>query len=389
MVYLDNAATTYPKPEQVYEQMDWVNRNLAVNAGRGGYELAHQAENMIMDTRGLIRGLFCAEAGWDTVFTSSATFAMNQILFGLHWNRGDVVYVSPYEHNSVMRTLQILKKRYGILIKEMALKKDFTIDVGRFEYQCALDLPKCIIITVVSNVTGYILPYGAISMCAKKQGAIVIMDASQAAGLIALDMRKIHADFLVWAGHKTLYGPFGIGGYIARREILGTLDDYLIGGTGSDSLNLDMPTTGTERFEAGSHNITAIAGLHAALQELKGNKENFRERIMTIFEQEQQLSQYLYDKLSAMKTVILYPKVENRLDYVGIVSFAIKEYEAEEVGDILNDEYEIAVRTGYHCAPLIHKYLGSLNTRGTVRVSIGRFNTKEDIDLLIAALKEL
>ena len=389
MIYLDNAATTYPKSERVYQKLNQANRFLAVNAGRGGYDLAQQAAELIQDTRQKINVLFEGNAEWENIFTSSATFALNQILFGQSWNSGDVIYVSPYEHNSVMRPLYELQKRYDLVIKEMPLKPDCRIDLEKLEYQFAVENPVGVIITAVSNVTGYILPCEQIAAYAKQYEAIVIIDASQAAGLVPISVKKINADFIVWAGHKTLYASLGVGGYFARKKALEKLGNYFLGGTGSDSLNLAMPASAVERLEPASHNIVAIAGLHEALMELWEIKGNFQDSVDNLLQKEQELSHYLYQKLSGQKQIKLYPVKRQMEDYVGIVSFAINEYQAEDVGEILNDEFEIAVRTGYHCTPWIHQYLGSLETGGTVRVSLGRFNTKEDVDTLVKAVEEI
>lgn len=391
MIYLDNAATTYPKSERVYEKMNQIMRELAVNAGRGGYQKAVRAAEIISDTRLLIKELFHANDLYETIFTPSATFAMNQILFGQAWESGDVIYVSCYEHNSVMRTVEALKTRFGVEWKVIPTLEDHTIDVEQFDYLCAKDQPQCVIASAVSNVTGYCLPIGEITKCAKEQGAIVIIDAAQAAGLVNLDVRQLDADYIVWAGHKTLYGPLGVGGYVAKKSILEELENYQYGGTGSDSLNLSMPLDTTERLEAGSHNIIAIAGLKEALLELKDMTGSFDESVNQVFTAEQELGHYAYEELRKLPQVVLYPSLEAEQlsDYVGIVSFALEGYDAEEIGEILDEDYGIAVRTGYHCAPLVHDEIGSKDTLGTVRVSVGKFSTRDDVDKLVEAIGEL
>ena len=391
VVYLDNAATTYPKPEQVYVRMDEFARKSCANAGRGGYALGWQADACMERTRGLLKELFHAGENWEVIFSASATFAMNQILFGIQWHSGDVVYVSPYEHNAVMRPLQKLEERCGVVVKEIPLDKEYKVDTERLAYGCATDHPRLVCVTAVSNVTGYILPVAEIAAVVKAENddTLVVVDASQAAGLVSIDVRTWQADALVFAGHKTLYGPFGVGGIIAKREMLERLDDYLIGGTGTDSLRTKMPQEIPDRFEASSHNTLAIAGLETALEEIKNLAGSFDASVSLLLQQEQELRRYLYDSFQNMEHVSCYPAQCEPEKYTGILSFAVDGYEAEDVGDILDEEYHIAVRTGYHCAPLIHKHLHSDATKGTVRVSVGRFNNREDIDALVKAVKEL
>ena len=195
--------------------------------------------------------------------------------------------------------------------------------------------------------------------------------------MIDIDYKTFHADIIAFAGHKTLCGPFGIGGFVIRKDL--TLDQVLTGGTGSDSLNLKMPEESPNRYEAGSKNIVAIAGLKAALNWLEKNPH--RVKI-------QELTEYLINKMLVNdKITVLSPRTVNKC--YGIVSFVVEGYESNEVGSILDDEFDIAVRTGYHCAPYIHDYLESKKYGGTVRIGIGPFNTKEEIDILLEAIDSL
>lgn len=388
MVYLDNAATTFPKPESVYERMDYVNRNMAVNAGRGSYDIAEQANGIIMHCREMMKELFRADDRYETIFTSSATLAINQILYGIRWERGDIVYITPYEHNSVVRTLHAIENKFGVVVKQMKLTDEYTIDLDDFRYQCAVDEPRMIVATAVSNVTGYCIPIEKFTEIAKENDIRIVIDASQAAGLLLINITQLEADCIVFAGHKTLYGPFGIGGFVGKIDFLETLEIIHTGGTGTDSLNLVMPNSLPERMEAGSHNILAVAGLEAALLEMKGT-DGFEKSITDTLCKERELGDYLYQQLSEMQHIEMMPTIRNRKDYIGIVSFCVERYDAEDIGDILNEEYDIAVRTGYHCAPHIHKHLGSVAKKGVVRASLGRFNTKADVDKLVEALQEI
>ncbi len=272
MIYLDNAATTYPKPEAVYQKMDWANRSIAVNAGRGSYKVAQEASNLIEDTRKKLIEVVHGIGVEAVALTPSATISLNVILNGLAFSNGDVVYVSPYEHNAVARTLHRISREKGIRVEELPLKENLEIDLEKTKYEFMKDKPKCVCCTHVSNVTGYISPVEEIFLMAKEYGAITVMDAAQSFGLVDIDVRICKADFIVFAGHKTLYGPLGAAGFVDNSTI--NLIPFIVGGTGSESLKLDMPQTKPGKYEAASKNVVAIAGLHEALSILN-QKENF------------------------------------------------------------------------------------------------------------------
>lgn len=377
MVYLDNAATTFPKPEVVYQAMDKMNREGAVNAGRGSYKLARDASKLIGETKDLIRRLVHVDASSAVVFSPSVTIAMNQIVNGMQLREQAVVYVSPYEHNAVARSIHELGKKKKLIIREIPLNSDLEIDLEKMKYDFAIDKPDAVFCTHVSNVTGYILPVKKIFEEAKKYGSITVLDVAQSMGLVQIRADLMQVDLIAFAGHKTLYGPFGIGGFINVSGI--SLDIFISGGTGSDSLNLEMPSGKETRYESASCNIVAVAGLNAALKVIDPD---------ACMAHEKELGVYLIKKLSEIRSVKMYvPK--DRESHVGIVSFVVDGYISEDVGMILDEDFDIAVRTGYHCAPFIHKYLKDENTLGTVRVGLGKFSAKEDIDKLVMGLKEI
>ncbi len=377
MIYLDNAATTFPKPERVYTALETANRELSFNAGRGSYKAARAASAIIDDTKNRLLSLFHATGYADIVFTPSVTHALNQVLNGLDLTGNSVIYVSPYEHNAVARTVYQLSVNSGASVKMLPLTKDLQIDLEKAKYQFSINSPSVVILNALSNVTGYILPVAEIFLMAKEYGAITVLDAAQAAGLIDLDMPALNADVLCFAGHKTLMGPFGIGGFLIKHGI--TLKKVLTGGTGSASLTLDMPEEAPGRYEASSTNVVAIAGLNASLKGLDINEHRKTLR---------ELTEYLLEALNSIPSVNLMGAFDTDKT-LGIVSFVVEGYQSDEVGIILDDEYDIAVRTGYHCAPYIHDYLGDKPYHGTIRIGIGQFNTKEDIDALISAIKSL
>ena len=378
LIYLDNAATTFPKPEAVYQALDRANRELAVNAGRGSYQLARQATKLIDDTKGKLLNLLHVTDSVQVVFSPSVTIALNQIINGIEWPEEAVIYVSPFEHNAVARVLHYLLLNKRIKIKELPIKnRTYEIDVEKMKYEFVKDKPDAVFCTHVSNVTGYILPVQTIFAESKRYECLNIMDAAQSMGIVPIDCSELDVDIIAFAGHKTLYGPFGIGGFINITGI--TLKEFIIGGTGTDSLNLSMPKSGSEKYEAASMNIPAIAGLNAALDTL--DIDNLRKN-------EQILSEYLVSSLKEIPGVILYGP-EDISQQIGIISFTLEGFDSEDVGEILDEDFNIAVRTGYHCAPLIHKYLKDENQSGTVRVGIGRFNTKEELDKLLEAVRDI
>ena len=378
MVYLDNAATTFPKPEAVYEAMDRANREYAVNAGRGSYKAARKASKIITDTKQKIRDLVKADINAAVVFTPSITIALNQIINGLDIRKGAVVYVSPYEHNAVARTVHKIEVERKIKVKQLPINEiDLSIDIEKVKYEFSKDKPEYIFCTHVSNVTGYILPIREIFGEAKKYKAVTVLDSAQSLGLVDVNSNEVDADIIAFAGHKTLYGPIGVGGFINISGVkLGT---FITGGTGSDSLNLDMPIGSEAHYEAASSNVVAIYGLNKALEELN-QRENYQK--------EKELTSYLLDELKTIKGIKTY-SYENDNKQIAVVSFTMDGYKSEDIGNILDEDFDISVRTGYHCAPYIHKYLKDEKSLGTIRVSIGQFSRKEDIDKLITALKEI
>lgn len=377
MVYLDNAATTFPKPEVVYDAMDKMNREGAVNAGRGSYKLAQNASKLIEETKELIRRLIHVDISTAVIFSPSVTVAMNQIVNGLRLRDKAVVYLSPYEHNAVARSVHELARKKKFVVKEIPIDSDLKIDLERMKYEFVKDKPEAVFCTHVSNVTGYILPVKEIFEESKKYDCVNVLDSAQSMGLVEIRADLLQADIVAFTGHKTLYGPLGIGGFVNVSGI--PLDVFISGGTGSDSLNLEMPNGGESRYEAASCNIVAVAGLNAALKDINPR---------FCMKQEKELSDYLIDRMSSIKGIKMYLP-ENRMQHVGIISFVVEGFNSEDIGMILDEDFDIAVRTGYHCAPFIHRYLKDTGTLGTVRVGLGQFSTKEDIDKLVIGLREI
>lgn len=358
--------------------MDSANRNLAFNAGRGGYAVARSAMLLIDETKELLLKLVKAPIGSSVVFTPSITVALNEIIQGVEIHEGDNIYVSPYEHNAVARVCELIAESKHANIIQMPLIKDtLEIDIELLKYQFSNKHPKLVCATHVSNVTGYILPVNEIFIEARKYSAINVLDTAQSLGLIDVDASGFGADFIAFAGHKTLYGPLGIGGFIVVGNAP-KLNVVLAGGTGSDSLNLSMPSMVPGRYETASMNIIAVSGLCAALKSLDREKNFLLETTLT---------KETVKLLTNVPGVVLY--CPNPDKHIAVISFNVEGYSSEDVGTLLDQDYDIAVRTGYHCAPYIHEHLQDSSFVGTVRVGIGQYTQKEEINKLCDALKDI
>ncbi len=377
MIYLDNAATTFPKSESVYQALDVANRELAFNAGRSSYKNSRKATELIDATKNQILKLIAAPDNATVVFTPSITVALNEILQGIEFMENDNIYLSPYEHNAVARTIHLLETKKHINVIEMPLKcETLEIDTDKLKYMFVSYPPKCVCCTHISNVTGYILPIKEIFSAAEKYDAVTVLDTAQSLGIEAICSKELNISFLAFAGHKALYGPMGIGGFVDFKR--DKLQEVIVGGTGSNSLSLDMPKESPYKYEPSSCNIVAVAGLHAALDEVDIEKN---EKI------EKELLEYLIEGLSVIDGVEMYTPVG--CNYKSIVSINLRNYKADDVASILDQDFDIAVRAGYHCAPLIHKWIKDEKYLGTVRISIGKFNRKNDIEEIVKAIKEL
>lgn len=271
-----------------------------------------------------------------------------------------------------------MKEKYDFNIIEIPFNKDtWELEEEELIKLFENNTPTYVFMSHVSNVSGYILPVSTITNLAKKYDAVTIVDAAQSFSTVKLNINENKVDYLVFAGHKSLYGPFGIAGFIVNTN--NKLDVNFSGGTGSDTMNYMMPEELPQRHEAGSPNSSAIYLLNKSLDFVMNNN---------VYEKKKELTDYLIEKLRDLINVELYlPEDINKCE--GIVSFNVDGYLPDEVGKILNDEFDIAVRTGFHCAPRIHEFIGTKDKMGTVRVSLGFFNTKEEIDKLVEAIETL
>ena len=377
MAYFDNAATTYPKPECVYEHMDDFYRHNGASVGRGSYKAALSAGVLTAETRKMLQNLLHCPAK-QVIFTPTATIALNIILQGLIKSGSKNIYISPFEHNAVTRTLYSFEKEGIIHIHELSVSKQLTYDLQRIQYQFESDKPDLIVVSHASNVFGLIAPVEDIFRIGKQYGAYTLLDMAQTAGLVDCNVGLDTFDFAVFAGHKTLYGPTGISGFVMKPEI--RLPAVFFGGTGYESANQDMPTSLPERFEMGTQNISGLAGLHAALKWIeettidvlrKKELEN-RKRLLQI------LNDYWYIKVIGNTAAC---------DYIGIVSCVIDGISSDSAGKIFSDA-GISVRTGLQCAPLAHQFIGTYPA-GTIRFSVSYFTTEQDFQELINVLDHI
>lgn len=374
MAYFDNAATTYPKPDRVYSFMDAFYRKCGGNVGRGDYDIAKSAGALVADTRTHLQELLHCPAK-QVVFTPTATIALNIILQGLCMMGMKNFYISPFEHNAVTRTLHHFENTGEINVTQLAVTSDFRYDLEKIRYQFDDCKPDVVVVSHASNVIGLIAPAAEIFELAKKYGSYTVLDMSQTAGLVDCDVGRTTFDFAVFAGHKTLYGPTGISGFVMKPEI--QLPAVLFGGTGYDSANQNMPDSLPERYEMGTSNIAGIAGLNAALQ---WSQEI---GLQKIFEHEQQNRKKLLDILSQYDFITVVGNSPEQ-QYVGIVSCLFEGISSDVAGNLLSKQC-VSVRTGLHCAPLAHKFLGTYPA-GTIRFSVGYFTLQEDFDALSEAL---
>jgi len=378
MLYFDNAATTFPKPEIVYNEMDSFYRENGVNSGRGAYKKAALADNLINESRKLIKKIVGINEDYKVIFNSSATESINLILKGLDWKPGDVICYTPFEHNAVLRVLYFLEEKYQVELLQipfnratLELKKDKLI--GRIENRKI----KMFVATQMSNVIGNELPLRDIIEIKDRTNALLLVDGAQAAGLIKPPKEGI--DYYVFAGHKTLYGPFGIGGFLINKDATEP-EPLLHGGSGSDSELKNMPDYFPTKYEAGSPNIHAISGLNAALKWL------MKTGVSNIYKYKNELTDKLIEELNDFFDIKLYlPK--NLDKHISIISVKFSSNSPTEVNKILNENYDISVRTGLHCSPEIHQFLGSY-PEGLVRFSLGYFNTFKQIEILKNSLDE-
>lgn len=374
MAYFDNAATTFPKPKEVYSFMNDFYKNNGGSVGRGNYELAVTAKEIVDDTRKRLLTLFHCPAK-NVVFVPTATIALNIIIQGLIKDGVRNVYISPFEHNAVTRILHHYEVKGKITVIILKVTQDLEYDMQQIKCQFEETAPDLVVVSHASNVIGLVSPVEIIFQMAKQYNSYTVVDMAQTAGLVDINLGLETIDFAVFAGHKSLLGPMGISGFIFSSSVKPS--PVLFGGTGFDSANPNMPDSIPEKYEMGTLNTMAIAGLNAAIKWIE-NKT-----VSELFVEEQKKRSKLLSILKKYRFIKIVGNKEDR-KYIGIVSCLFESISSDSAG-VLFSNNGIAVRAGLQCAPNAHKFLGTFPA-GTIRLSVNSFTTDEDFQELIEFL---
>ena len=376
-IYLDNAATSFPKPKEVADAVYDFMINNGTSSGRGSYKKAMQSDYIVYECRKLIGNLFNFDDPKKVVFTSNVTDSLNIAIRGI-LKENDHVITSSLEHNAVWRCLKTLEKDINIKIDTVECSKDGITNPEDIKKYIRKDTA-LIVFTQASNVLGTIQPVKEIGKIARENNIVFLVDAAQSAGAMKIDIKEDNIDILAFTGHKSLLGPMGTGGLIINTDI--DIKPLKAGGTGGDSAYEYQPDYYPNHLETGTSNVSGIAGLRAAIKFL--NKEG----IDNIHNKEKKLTKYALQRLETVKDIEIYgPKDCEKI--LSVISFNIKNKRPEDISTILDQKYDIMLRAGLHCAPTAHSIINTKD-RGSLRIGIGYFNTKDDIDKLVEALNNL
>jgi len=379
MIYLDNAATSWPKPPEVLKAMVDALERAGGNPGRSGHRLSIEAARVMYDARENIARFFNSGDPARVIFTSGATHALNIILKGL-LKPGDRVVASSMEHNAVMRQLRALEER-GLILDVVPCAPDGSLDVNDISRVVDLNT-RLVVIVHASNVAGTILPIAEVASIAHRAGAFLLVDAAQTAGVLPIDMKAFGIDFLAFTGHKGLQGPPGIGGLVIGDHVdTSQIEPLLQGGTGSQSELEEQPEHLPDKFESGTPNIVGIAGLRASISWITDRG------IEAIRTQEKELTSALVDGLSGIAGIKVYGTRDPEKS-VAIVSFTARDRRVSDVGLRLDEDYGILTRVGLHCAPAAHRTIGTF-PEGTVRLAPGVSTTAADIKKTVQAIDKV
>ena len=393
--YLDNAATTWPKPEVVYTEMDQFFRSFGVNPGRAGHEMAVEAERMIVETRRLLAEFF-NHAGDPSrvVFTQNATDSLNMALFGL-LEAGDHVITTRLEHNSVVRPTNHMERDMNIAVTRVGRDSEGYVDPEDIR-QAITPMTKVIVVNHASNVLGSVQDIDAIGKIAREAGVVFVLDTCQTAGALDLDMQRSCIDVLTFTGHKGLFGPMGIGGMVVGENI--DIKPARVGGTGVDSITPYQPDQYPYHLEAGTVSVPGIAGMNAAqkwfadLGRSQGAEGSHRElckaALSAIEKREVEHVTTLVNAFEAMDGVTVYGPKNGRAR-VSTLSVNVDGLPADQVGTMLDADHHVCVRAGLHCAPWVHEDEGTVEQKGTVRFSPGYFADDDDINQAIEGIKDI
>ncbi|HHN48263.1 MAG TPA: aminotransferase class V-fold PLP-dependent enzyme [Bacteroidales bacterium] len=376
-IYLDNAATSFPKPPAVVSAMVDYLKHFGASPGRSAHRLSVRAAREVFETRQLLAGFFNLDSSERVVFTANATLALNIAIKGI-LKKGDHAIISHMEHNSVHRPLRFLERAGLIELSVATCDAAGFLDLNHFK---TLFRPNTKMVAMIhgSNVSGTVQQIGQAGHICKLNNAIFLVDAAQTAGFIPIDMQRDHIDILAFTGHKKLYGPPGVGGLCIGRDIM--IETFVHGGSGSKSEFDTHPEIYPDRLEAGTPNTVGILGLKAGLEFVMGKG------LGNIMKQQLDLTSMLIEEISKLDKIKLYGPsgIENRLP---LLSVTIDGIDPGALSHVLDRDYGIMTRPGLHCAPMAHKTIGSF-PQGGCRFSLGAFNTEADILKTINALKEI
>ena len=380
-IYLDNGSTTFPKPKSVADAVYTYMTSVGSNINRGCYDSAYDVEELVFETRQMLAELFNGGDCKNVVFTKNVTESLNVILKGF-LKPGDHVLVSSMEHNAMMRPIRQLEK-LGVEFDRMPCDEQGNLKLDAVEAMIRPNT-RAIAMMHASNVCGTVLDIGAVGEICHKRGLKFIVDCAQTAGVLPVDMEAMHIDALAFTGHKGLLGPQGIGGFILKEEMIGLIDPLLSGGTGSISHTEEIPDFMPDRFEPGTMNLPGIVGLHAGLQWLQETgTENIKNHELALTGRMLAGLEEL-EQAGAIR-ILGRRDLENR---TGVVSIQTLTKELSQAAFELDADYGIQTRVGLHCAPSAHETLGTYPT-GTIRFSFGWWNTAEQVDQALLALKEI
>ena len=376
-IYLDNAATSYPKPEVVYEFMIAFYRKFGVNPGRSGFDLCIEAGQVVEETRRLLTGLFNGSDWTRLVFGYNSTDALNLALFGL-LREGDHAISTTIEHNSVLRPLWHLQHQHGVAVDLVPFDAKGFVDPDAIKARFRANT-KVVAVNHGSNVIGTVQPISEIGRLCRERGITFVVDSSQTAGKIPIDMVAMNIDVLCFTGHKSLLGPTGIGGMYVREGV--EIRHTRAGGTGVKSATREHLAEYPYRMEYGTGNTLGIAGLNAGLNWV------LQKGIQAIDEHEMALTRKLRDGIAAIEGVTMYCQ-DDLANHIGVIAFNVDGLEAGETGTMLDVDHGIACRTGLHCAPRVHEQIGTYAVKGAVRFGVGPFNTEDEIAHAVEAVRE-
>ncbi len=380
LIYLDNSATSFPKPDFVYDFMNDFYRTKGVSPGRTGFDAAIETEEMVTDTRKMLTELFNGDGDFNRLtFSYNASDSLNMIMQGLA-EKGDHVVTTMLEHNSVLRPLYHMTQS-GLIETTYVPFNKLTGYVDPQDIKAAIKSnTKFVIVNHCSNVIGTVQPITEIGKICKEAGVYFVVDGSQSAGAVNVDMQKMNIDAYIFTGHKCLMGPTGIGGSYVMKDVPVRYTRF--GGTGVRSAQLTHLDEFPYRLECGTLNLLGVAGLNAGVRWIK---ENGIEKIHT---EEMRLWDKLRNGVQSIENVTTYCALDKE-NKNPVLSLNIKGFESGDVGTILDVDYNIACRTGLQCAPKVHEIIGTDKMHGTVRLSIGPFNTEEHIDRAIEGIREI